>query len=98
EGVNVFGGMFLAAGQYEPEMMAAVVARIGAEVQPIATGTGWWSRFARFWEDGYTRALIWTYNPGSLRGRRGDRRYYILISRASLLRRGGGEGGGLGGV
>lgn len=87
EGVEVFGGVLLAAGQYEPETMAAVAARIGAEVRPLPTPQGWWPRFARFWENGYTRALIWTYNPGSLRGRRGDRRYVILISRRSLLRR-----------
>ena len=86
-GVEVFGGTWLAAGQYEPEMLTPLAARLGVEIRPLETGRGLWPRFVRFWEDGFTRTLIWTYNPASLRGRRGDRRYYILLSRRNLLQR-----------
>ena len=48
---------------------AAVLRRLGFEVyRPRAQAGAWW-RFAEFWQNLYSYALLWTFNPGSLRSK-----------------------------
>ncbi|MGQ9584831.1 MAG: YkoP family protein [Anaerolineae bacterium] len=65
--------------------------RVGFDVSSLPPPVSAWGRFKAFWENGYAWALIWTYNPGSLR--RKDffrlRRFRIWISREGLLSRHG---------
>ena len=62
--------------------------RLGFDLQVLETKTVW-ERFARFWEGMYVWALIWAYNPGSLRGKQlfGMHRCRAWISRQEFLRR-----------
>lgn len=50
---------------------------------------GFWKRFAHFWQNLYSMALIWAYNPVSLRKKSlfRMRRYRIWVSKEELLRR-----------
>jgi len=46
---------------------AAVLRRLGFEVRrPRVRASPWW-RFAEFWQNLYSYALLWAYNPASLR-------------------------------
>jgi len=48
-----------------------------------------WGRFHEFWANFYSRMLIWTYNPASLRGKGITqlRRYQLWMSRARFDQR-----------
>lgn len=67
--------------------------RLGFELRP-SVRTGAWGRFVRFWENLYNWMLVWTFNPGSLRGKRMRdlERYWLWMSRAALQRLYGGNG------
>lgn len=69
---------------------ARFMERLGFTVMPYANPLG---RFGEFWENFYTWALIWTYNPASLRSRNlfRMRRSEIWISTEKFLARFGGE-------
>lgn len=60
--------------------------RAGFDVLRLPRPRSAWERFAAFWENGYAWALIWTYNPGSLRRKDFSRleRVQIWISRERL--------------
>lgn len=60
--------------------------RAGFDVLRLPKTRSPWERFAAFWENGYAWALIWTYNPGSLRRKDFFRleRVQIWISRERL--------------
>jgi hypothetical protein len=60
--------------------------RAGFDVLRLPKPRSPWERFAAFWENGYAWALIWTYNPGSLRRKDFFRleRIQIWISRERL--------------
>lgn len=60
--------------------------RLGFSIFPVHHPLG---HFGEFWENLYTWALMWTYNPGTLRGRRllKLKRVEIWISRDDFLRR-----------
>jgi hypothetical protein len=59
---------------------------LGFSILPAPNPLG---RFGEFWENGYTRALMWTYNPASVRSLRvlGMRRDEFWMARDSFLRR-----------
>jgi hypothetical protein len=59
---------------------------LGFSILPALRPLG---RFGEFWENGYTRALMWTYNPASVRDLRvlGMRRDEFWMTRESFLRR-----------
>lgn len=65
---------------------AKFIERLGFSVFPVRSPLG---RFGEFWENLYTWALMWTYNPGTLQGRNLFRlkRVEIWISRGDFLRR-----------
>lgn len=50
---------------------------------------GLWKRFAHFWQNLYSMALIWAYNPVSLRKKSlfRMRRYRVWMSKEELLKR-----------
>ncbi len=52
-----------------------------------ANRNSWLERFGEFWENLYTWWLIWTFNPGSLRGKKLScmERAQIWISRRTLI-------------
>lgn len=60
--------------------------RLGFTVEPYHRPLG---RFGEFWENFYSWWIIWTYNPGSLRGRRltGLERTEIWMPADEFLRR-----------
>lgn len=67
-----------------------VLARLGFHPIPYRTP---WGRFGEAWENAYTWALTWAYNPGSLRGkqlRRWRRTEYWMSTAEFLSRFGGG--------
>jgi hypothetical protein len=44
---------------------STLLQRLGFTVVPVRSSLG---RFGEFWENSYTRALMWTYNPPSVKG------------------------------
>jgi hypothetical protein len=73
----------------------SLLSRLGLEVQPALQRTGLWGRFGAFWENVYSWALVWAYNPASLRGRRPSdlERYWLWMSRRRLIENHGGKAG-----
>jgi len=67
----------------------AVAARLGLEIVDVEDPSRMSParRFAAFWENGFNLALVWAYNPPSLRSRSLPRlrRVQLWISRARLL-------------
>ncbi len=47
----------------------AALSRLGFELRRPRAQAGAWSRFAEFWQNLYSYALLWTFNPGSLPGK-----------------------------
>jgi len=64
-----------------------VVGRWGFEIVESDGSAGLWQRFGLFWENLYAWALVWTYNPGSLKNNGGWKlhRRHMWLSRATLL-------------
>ena len=70
-------------------VLANVAAQLGFDVFNLTAQSGRWGRFRHFWENIFSWALMWTYNPGSLRGKRFLRlqRYRLWMSRSTLMER-----------
>jgi hypothetical protein len=70
-------------------VLASVAAQLGFDVLNLTAQAGRWGRFTHFWENIFSWALMWTFNPGSLRGKRFLRlqRYRLWMSRRTLLQR-----------
>jgi len=68
---------------------ADAAAQMGFDVLNLTLQAPRWGRFKHFWENIYFWALMWTFNPGSLRGKQllGLQRYQFWISRRELLQR-----------
>ncbi len=78
---------------------ARVLAHLGFEVRRPRLGASAWRRFAEFWQNLYSYALLWTYSPASLHGRAPWQleRFQMWMPRATLAgrygrSREGGEG------
>ena len=69
--------------------LASAGAQLGFDVLNLNLQAGRCDRFRYFWENMYSWALMWTFNPGSLRGKRFLRlqRYEFWISRQALVQR-----------
>jgi len=66
--VRALLGIFALPGGAERQAHERALRRLGFEiVYPKQTP---WRRFASFWENLYNWAILWTYNPASLRWRR----------------------------
>jgi hypothetical protein len=68
---------------------ASVGSQVGFDVLNVTLQAGRWGRFKHFWENVYAWALMWTFNPGTLRAKSFLRlqRYQFWMSRQELLRR-----------
>jgi len=73
----------------ESPVLATVAAQLGFDIVNLTAQAGRWRRFTHFWENIFSRALMWTFNPASLRGKRFLRlqRYRLWMSRRTLLQR-----------
>jgi hypothetical protein len=89
EDVMAFRGEIALRGGGDPIPLASVGAQMGFDVLNLTLQAGRCDRFRYFWENIYSWALMWTFNPGSLRGKRFLRlqRYELWISRQALLQR-----------
>lgn len=69
--------------------LASAAAQMGFDVLNLTRQGGRWVRFRHLWENIYSWALMWTFNPGSLRGKRylGLQRYQFWMSRQKLMQR-----------
>lgn len=65
-GVRAVGGATVLAFSGDNDTGARVLKRLGFELFPYHNPFG---RFGEFWENLYTLALMWTYNPASARHR-----------------------------
>lgn len=65
-GVRAVGGATILAFSGETGAGAKVLKRLGFELFPYHNPVG---RFGEFWENLYTLALMWAYNPTSVRHR-----------------------------
>lgn len=88
--VQALGGITVLLDHLGETGGAKLMERLGFMIFPVHNPFG---RFGEFWENLYTWALMWTYNPGTLRGRRllTLRRVEIWISKKEFLRRFGDE-------
>jgi hypothetical protein len=96
--IVALGGQMAFLEREDPPVLAAVTARLGFDLLNLTAQGGRWRRFTHFWENLYSWALMWTFNPASLRGKRFLRlqRYRLWISRRTLLERYGPTTGPLG--
>lgn len=69
--------------------LIALAGRFGFEAVEPARSPGPWRRFTEFWENLYAVALVWTYNPPSLKTKGLPRlhRVELWVSRDGLLDR-----------
>lgn len=95
EDIVTFGGQMALPGGDDSSPLASAAAQVGFDVVNLTLEAGRWGRFKHFWENIYSWALIWTFNPGSLGGKRFLRlqRYQFWMSRRTLLQRYGNEQG-----
>lgn len=88
KGVVAFRGESSFAAEVGWERYADVMRRLGFEFRPLPPQNAW-QRFVGFFEHLYVWALIWAFNPVSLRGKRllTAARGELWISRQRLLER-----------
>jgi len=89
EEIVALGGQIALLEKDNPPVLAGAAAHLGFDVVNLTAQAGRWGRFTHFWENVYSWALMWTFNPGSLRGKRFLRlkRYRLWMSRRTLLER-----------
>jgi hypothetical protein len=70
----------------DPSDAERLMRRLGFAIEPYRNALG---RFGEFWENLYTWAIMWAYNPVSLRGRSlwRARRTELWMSRSDFLQR-----------
>jgi hypothetical protein len=87
--IEALGGQMAFGEKDDPPVLASMAAHLGFEVVNLTAQAGRWGRFTHFWENIYSYALMWTFDPGSLRGKRFLRlqRYRFWMSRRTLLER-----------
>jgi hypothetical protein len=87
--IVALGGQMAFLEKDDSPVLASVAAQLGFDVMNLTAQAGRWGRFTHFWENIFSWALMWTYNPGSLRGKRFLRlqRYRLSMSRRTLLQR-----------
>jgi hypothetical protein len=84
--IVALGGQMAFLEKDDPPVLVRAAARLGFDVVNLTAQAGRWGRFTHFWENIYSWALMWTFNPGSLRGKRFLRlkRYRLWMSRRTL--------------
>jgi hypothetical protein len=94
DGAVAVHGVSAAMGSVQVTGIERTSRGLGFDFEWVPLRSDPWGRFALFWERLYHYALIWTFNPGSLRTKRLSqlKRYQIWMPRQTLRRRyGGGE-------
>ena len=87
--IAALGGQMAFLEKDDSPVLASVAAQLGFDIVNLTAQAGRWRRFTHFWENIFSRALMWTFNPASLRGKRFLRlqRYRLWMSRRTLLQR-----------
>jgi ceramide glucosyltransferase len=85
--IRAFRGENTFMGQYPLELMERAVGRWGFDVVYGNGSSGLWGRVTGFIDSMYAWALIWAYNPASLKGNNGWKPYrsQLWISRGTLI-------------
>lgn len=83
-GVHALHGILPIPGGEALPRWERALRHLGFEV--VRPQSGLWHRFAAFWENLYTWAIIWAFNPPSLRRRRFGRmvRCHVWLTRKTL--------------
>jgi len=87
--VVALGGQMAFLEKENSPVLATVAAQLGFDIVNLTAQGGRWRRFTHFWENMFSWALMWAFNPASLRGKRFLRlqRYRLWMSRRTLLQR-----------
>jgi hypothetical protein len=87
--IVALGGQMAFLEKENPPVLASLAAKLGFDIVNLTAQGGRWRRFTHFWENIFSWALMWVFNPGSLRGKRFLRlqRYRLWMSRSTLLQR-----------
>jgi len=87
--IVALGGQMAFLEKEDSPVLATVAAQLGFDIVNLTAQAGRWRRFTHFWENIFSRALMWTSNPATLRGKRFLRlqRYRLWMSRRTLLQR-----------
>jgi ceramide glucosyltransferase len=87
--VSAFRGELIFGSRFGLGDAVEVIQRWGFDLVESVPPAGRWGQFVAFWEHLYTLALIWAYNPASLKGKRirTMKRDQLWISRSALFAR-----------
>ena len=87
--IVALGGQMAFLEKDDSAVLASVAVQLGFDIVNLTALGGRWRRFTHFWENIFSWALMWTFNPASLRGKRFLRlqRYRLWMSRRTLLQR-----------
>jgi len=87
--IVALGGQMAFMEKDDSAVLASLAAKLGFELVNLTAEGGRWRRFTHFWENIFSWALMWAFNPASLRGKRFLRlqRYRLWMSRRTLLER-----------
>jgi hypothetical protein len=87
--IVALGGQMAFLEKENSPVLASVAVQLGFDIVNLTAQGGRWRRFTHFWENIFSWALMWAFNPGSLRGKRFLRlqRYRLWMSRRTLLQR-----------
>ena len=89
EDIVALGGQMAFLEKDDSPVLASVAVQLGFDIVNLTAQGGRWRRFTHFWENMFSWALMWAFNPASLRGKRFLRlqRYRLWMSRRTLLQR-----------
>lgn len=87
--IVALGGQMAFLEKDDSPVLASVAAQLGFDIVNLTAQGGRWRRFTHFWENIFSWALMWAFNPASLRGKRFLRlqRYRLWMSRRTLFQR-----------
>ena len=87
--IVALGGQMAFLEKENSPVLASVAAQLGFDIVNLTAQGGRWRRFTHFWENMFSWALMWAFNPASLRGKRflRSQRYRLWMSRRTLLQR-----------
>jgi len=87
--IVALGGQMAFLEKENPPLLATAAPQLGFDTVNLTAEGGRWRRFTHFWENIFSWALMWAFNPASLRGKRFLRlqRYRLWMSRRTLLER-----------
>ena len=89
EDIVALGGQMAFLEKDDSPVLASVAVQLGFDIVNLTAQGGRWRRFTHFWENMFSWALMWAFNPASRRGKRflRSQRYRLWMSRRTLLQR-----------